>query len=39
LRVRSRDDLFGRDDDAEDLCALVQDSSLVFVDGESGSGK
>lgn len=39
LRVRSRSDLFGRETDAEDLSMLVQNFSLVFIDGESGSGK
>jgi tetratricopeptide (TPR) repeat protein len=39
LRVRDRDDLFGRDRDIEDLQELVESFALVFVDGESGSGK
>ncbi len=39
LRVRQRDDLLGRDEDVADLRSLLQESNLVFLDGESGSGK
>ncbi|MEA3049540.1 MAG: hypothetical protein QOG84_1376 [Sphingomonadales bacterium] len=39
LRVRTRADLFGRDADIDDLQDLVADHRLVFIDGESGSGK
>jgi hypothetical protein len=39
LRVRKSDDLLGRDNDCRDLKALIEDSSLLLIDGESGSGK
>ena len=39
LRVRGREDLLGRDRDIEDLRSLLEEHSLVFLDGESGSGK
>jgi hypothetical protein len=39
LRVRSPDDLLGRENDVEDLIDITQNFSLVFIDGESGSGK
>jgi hypothetical protein len=39
LRVRKREDLLGRDEDVANLKALIDDASLLLVDGESGSGK
>jgi hypothetical protein len=39
LRVRKREDLLGRDNDVANLKALIDDTSLLMVDGESGSGK
>jgi len=39
LRVRKQVDLLGRDEDAANLKGLVDDASLVLVDGESGCGK
>lgn len=39
LRVRSHEDLLGRDRDVDSLKALIDDSNLLLVDGESGSGK
>jgi Novel STAND NTPase 1 len=39
LRVRKHEDLLGRDEDVANLKALIDDSSLLLVDGESGSGK
>ncbi len=39
LRVRKREDLLGRDDDVANLKALIDDSNLLLVDGDFGSGK
>jgi hypothetical protein len=39
LRVRKREDLLGRDNDVANLKALIDDASLLLIDGESGSGK
>ncbi len=39
LRVRKADELLGRDEDVASLKALIEGSSLVLVDGESGCGK
>jgi hypothetical protein len=39
LRVRKPEDLLGRDKDVANLKALIDDVSLLLVDGESGSGK
>ena len=39
LRVRKADELLGRDEDVANLKGLIEGSSLVLVDGESGCGK
>jgi hypothetical protein len=39
LRVRKADELLGRDEDIAHLKGLVENASLVLVDGESGCGK
>ena len=39
LRVRKRDDLLGRDEEIANLKGLIDNSSLLLVDGESGCGK
>ncbi|MDB5470271.1 MAG: hypothetical protein JWR84_1831 [Caulobacter sp.] len=39
LRVRNKDDLLGREVDVADLKAMLNEYALVFLDGESGSGK
>jgi ABC-type uncharacterized transport system fused permease/ATPase subunit len=39
LRVRKRDDLLGREEDVVNLKALINEASLLLIDGESGSGK
>jgi hypothetical protein len=39
LRVRTPGDLLGRDKEVANLTSLIEDSALLFVDGESGSGK
>jgi len=39
LRVRKADELLGRAEDVANLKALIDGSSMVLVDGESGCGK
>jgi hypothetical protein len=39
LRVRKRDELLGRDEEIANLKGLIDGSSLLLVDGESGCGK
>jgi Novel STAND NTPase 1 len=39
LRVRKPEDLLGREADVANLKSLIDDASLLLVDGESGSGK
>ena len=39
LRVRKADELLGRDADVANLKALIEDLSLLLVDGELGCGK
>lgn len=39
LRARTADDLIGRDDDITDFMALIETNQLVFLVGDSGSGK
>lgn len=39
LRVRKYEDLLGREEDVGNLRALIDDASLLLIDGESGCGK
>ena len=39
LRIRSRDDLLGRDNEITNLRSFIDESHLILVDGESGCGK
>jgi|SRR5271165_555516 len=39
LRVRKPENLIGRQDDIDALLSILGEYDLVFVDGESGSGK